>query len=145
MYLWTLYANPDMEYDLAPPGRPAWVILMRAAWFHAVPVIFQWIDLIQNKKLLQRRVYAASYLPKGKYTKFLYYFWMAVGGYFAMGLTWEHINGDAAGTYQVKHMSPEIYVAVSKVIGVVFCAGSFLLGLRPAVLQSSEEKKTKEN
>ena len=23
MYLWTLYANPDMEFDLAPPARPA--------------------------------------------------------------------------------------------------------------------------
>ena len=145
MYLWTLYANPQMEYDLAPKGRPGWVILARAAWFHALPVVLQWYDLQQIGTLLHHRVYQPLLQSlSSPWKRYGVYFWMAVGGYFAMGLTWEQVNGDATGTYKVQHVSPETFVNVSKALGVTACVASFVGGFWPVLLQSDpEEDKTK--
>lgn len=143
MYLWTLYANPSMEFDLAPAGRPAWLVLARAAWLHVAPVAFQWVDLLQCRRLLRRTVYESrTFLSKNKY---LLYFWASVGGYFAMGLTWEQVNGNAAGTYNVTTMSAETYVLVSKIIGVASCLVSFAVGFKPLLLDNNEEEQKKKN
>ena len=45
---------------------------------------------------------------KGYGNSMLFQFWASVGGYFAMGLTWEQVNGDAAGTYST--VSRYIYI-----------------------------------
>lgn len=147
MYLWTLYANPSMEFDLAPTGRAAWLVLARAAWMHATPVLFQWIDLLVARRVLQQYVYLPDNnnnnkkkkengeWPPTKWAQRALWFWMAVGGYFAMGLTWEQVNGDATGTYHITNMSAETYVAISKVVGVASCIGSFWVGLRPLLME----------
>jgi len=117
MYVWTLTVNPRMEFDLAPPGRSDAVILLRAAWLHVMPVVFHWVDLLacdQANMLLLQQAYRGH---SGK----LLQFWACLGGYFAMGLTWEYFNGDAGATYNVTVVSTETYVNVSKALGVVSC------------------------
>ena len=51
-----------------------------------------------------------------------------------MGLTWEQVNGDASGTYNVTMVSPEVYVLISKVIGVVSCVVAFMVFVKPKLL-----------
>ena len=51
MYVWTLIANPTMEFDLAPEGRAVWLIHVRGLWFHFAPVLCHWIDLKCKKRL----------------------------------------------------------------------------------------------
>lgn len=130
MYCWTLFANPQMEYDLAPEGRAEWLILARAAFLHFAPVVFHWIDINQSKITL-REAY------KGYGRSMLFQFWAMVGGYFAMGLTWEQFNGDASATYNVTIVSPETYVLVSKAIGVISCAGSYFLIVKPSLCEDN--------
>ena len=147
MYVWTLVANPSMEFDLAPAGRPKWLVLARAAWFHAAPVVFQWMDILKCRKVLRQTVYNSklqacqTFLSKHKA---VLYFWASVGGYFAMGLTWEQLNGDAAGTYNVTKVSPETFVLVSKVIGILSCVGSFVFGFHPLLLKEEDKHDGKE-
>lgn len=43
-----------------------------------------------------------------------------------MGLTWEHF-ADAAATYNVTSMDPELYVNISKAIGVISCVLAYIL------------------
>jgi hypothetical protein len=130
MYVWTLIANPSMEFDLAPKGRSDVVIVLRAAWLHAAPVLFHLSDLYANQSIL-RKHYA------GYGTNKLQWFWSCLGGYFAMGLTWEQINGDAAATYNVTIVDSDTYVAISKVIGVLSCVLSFWFMTKPSVLQDN--------
>mmetsp|Transcript_19996 Transcript_19996/g.24005 ORF Transcript_19996/g.24005 Transcript_19996/m.24005 type:complete len:216 (-) Transcript_19996:153-800(-) len=123
-YIWTLVVNPTMEFDLAPPGRAAWLVYARAAFLHVVPIIFHWIDFAKNKKVL-----SDAYAGYGQ--GLLFQFWSMVAGYFAMGLTWEQVNGDAAGTYNVTAVSPETFVFVSKALAVFGCVGSFFVMIKP--------------
>ncbi len=51
-----------------------------------------------------------------------------------MGLTWEQVNGDASGTYNVTVVSPEMYVLISKAIGVVSCIIAFAVVVKPKLL-----------
>ena len=53
MYCFTLYANPTMEFDLAPKGRPVWMIYLRAFWLHFFPVIAVIMDLSMNRIAFQ--------------------------------------------------------------------------------------------
>ena len=103
-----------MEFDLAPEGRAVWLIYARGVWLHLAPVVCHWVDVKSNQKLL-REAYNYNNFNKSR----LFQFWVSVGGYFAMGLTWEQVNGDAAGTYNGTFVSPEIFVLVSKALGVV--------------------------
>ena len=95
MYVWTLIANPTMEFDLAPEGRAVWLIYARGFWLHLGPILCHYIDFQQNQVVL-RDMYSSTGWNKSK----LCQFWMCLGGYFAMGLTWEQVNGDASGTYK---------------------------------------------
>lgn len=118
--------NPTMEFDLAPEGRADWLIYARGVWLHLIPVVVHWWDIQSNGKVL-REVYQVMGDSK------LFQFWVCVGGYFAMGLTWEQVNGDAAATYNVTIVTPETYVNVGKVIGVVGCVVAFVL-LKPKLI-----------
>ncbi len=129
MYLWTLIANPSMEFDLAPEGRATWLIYARGFWTHLGPILCHAIDIQQNGKVL-REAYASA----GWNTNKLGQFWMCLGGYFAMGLTWEQVNGDASGTYNVTVVSPEMYVLISKAIGVISCIVAFVVVVKPKLL-----------
>ena len=129
MYIWTLIANPSMEFDLAPEGRATWLIYARGFWTHLGPILCHYIDIQQNEMVL-RNVYFST----GWHTSKLCQFWMCLGGYFAMGLTWEQVNGDASGTYNVTMVSPEVYVLISKAIGVVSCVVAFMVFVKPKLL-----------
>lgn len=139
MYLFTLYANPDMEFDLSPPGRPVWLVLVRAFWLHAIPVVLHWIDWSCHAKVLQEKFVAVQ--QPAPTTSRLWQFWACLGGYFAMGLTWEQVNGDSAGTYNIKSMSEETYVNLSKLIGILACVVSFAVALRPRLFVVSGKDK----
>mmetsp|Transcript_11304 Transcript_11304/g.15666 ORF Transcript_11304/g.15666 Transcript_11304/m.15666 type:complete len:214 (-) Transcript_11304:390-1031(-) len=127
MYCWTLLVNPSMEFDLAPEGRARWVTVLRAFWLHAAPVFMHRIDTMNQIEIL-RNAY------RGHDTVLLQ-LWASVCGYFAMGLTWEQVNGDASGTYNVTRVSPEVFVAVSKVVGVGACIMCFFLFTRPSLIK----------
>lgn len=129
MYIWTLIANPSMEFDLAPEGRATWLIYVRGFWLHLGPILCHYIDMQQNETML-REVHSST----GWNTSKLCQFWMCLGGYFAMGLTWEQVNGDASGTYNVTMVSPEMYVLISKAIGVVSCIVAFMVFVKPKLL-----------
>ena len=129
MYLWTLIANPSMEFDLAPEGRATWLIYVRGFWLHLGPILCHYIDMKNNGKIL-KNVYSSAQWNTSK----LCQFWMCLGGYFAMGLTWEQVNGDASGTYNVTMVSPETFVLVSKAIGVVSCIVAFMTLIKPKLL-----------
>lgn len=124
MYLFTLFVNPKMEFDLAPPGRPDWLVLARACVLHVTPVLFHWMDWYYHADTLQR-----SYL--GYENSKLLQFWACLGGYFAMGLTWEQVNGDVTGTYNIESMSAETFTNLSKTIGISACIASFYGFLKP--------------
>lgn len=130
MYIWTMAVNPQMEFDLAPEGRPSWLIYTRGVWLHFLPVFVHYYDISSSStnKLVFHRVY----YHVGK--SWLFQFWACVGGYFTMGLTWEQVNGDAAGTYNVTIVSAETYVIVGKAIGVLACVLSFWFLFRPKVI-----------
>ena len=130
MYLWTLIANPSMEFDLAPEGRATWLIYARGFWLHLGPILCHYIDFQQNGAML-RDAYASAGWNVSK----LCQFWMCLGGYFAMGLTWEQVNGDASGTYNVTVVTPEVFVLISKAIGVVSCIVAFMMVVRPKLLK----------
>eukprot|EP00986_Skeletonema_menzelii_P018398 scaffold26636_cov153-Skeletonema_menzelii.AAC.9 len=91
MYLWTLIANPSMEFDLAPEGRSTWLIYAR-----------EWNDV----------------------TRHLRFGWVEC----------KQVNGDASGTYNVTVLSPEMYVLISKAIGVISCIVAFMAVVRPKLL-----------
>jgi len=133
MYCWTLYANPQMEFDLAPPGRAHWLILLRAAWLHVGPVLVHHVDFASHVDLL-RHIYQSSNI----FPSWFLLFWASVGGYFAMGLTWEQVNGDAAGTYNVQGMDEETYVNVSKALGVLACLYSFTFGTKAYLMAADK-------
>lgn len=141
MYLWTLYANPAMEFQLAPPGRAVWLVYARAFWLHAGPVFLHWMDLrsTSNRRVL-RTIYQSVHHHRRN--RLLLYFWASVGGYFAMGLTWEQVNGDATGTYRIEPMSEETFVNVGKVLGVAACLASFLVGTKAHLLDKQQKPKT---
>ena len=130
MYLWTMVANPKMEFDLAPAGRASWLVYVRALFLHFAPIVFHWTDISLNQKQLVDIYKSPAFLPKDGY---LFQFWACVGGYFAMGLTWEQFNGDAAATYKIEIVDEATYVLVSKVIGVVSCLVSYFAILRPKI------------
>ncbi len=132
MYIWTMIANPNMEFDLAPPGRAVWFVYVRAFYMHLFPIIFHWMDLMQNQALLAEIYNSPSFLARDGY---LFQFWACIGGYFAMGLTWEQFNGNAAATYNIEIVDDATYVLISKVIGVASCIVSFLHGLRPRLFK----------
>lgn len=129
MYLWTLIANPSMEFDLAPEGRATWLIYARGFWLHLGPILCHYIDFQQNGAMI-RDVYASAGWNVSK----LCQFWMCLGGYFAVGLTWEQVNGDASGTYNVTVVTPEVFVLISKAIGVVSCIIAFMMVVKPKLL-----------
>ena len=129
MYAWTLIANPSMEFDLAPEGRSAGMIYARGFWLHLGPVLCHWIDFKRNAKIL-REAYAYNGYNKSR----LFQFWSSVGGYFAMGLTWEQVNGDAAGTYNVTIVSPEAFVNISKAAGVASCIAVYAFMIKPKLI-----------
>lgn len=129
MYLWTLYANPNMEFDLAPEGRPHWLIVLRALWMHLAPVIFHVVDYRQNQTNLQRLY--------GGQTNMAFKAWTYVLGYLAMGLIWENVNGEAAATYNVTVVSEEVYINTSKAIGIVSCLTSCYFFVEPLFTPSS--------
>lgn len=132
MYVWTMIANPNMEFDLAPPGRAAWLVYARALYMHLFPIIFHWVDIIQNQATLVELYASPAFLSKDGT---LFQFWACVGGYFTMGLTWEQFNGDAAGTYNIEIVDDATYVLISKVIGVLSCIIAFYFGLRPKLIK----------
>lgn len=151
MYFWTLVANPSMEFSLAPEGRATWVIYFRAAWLHIIPVAFHCFADINENKAQLRKAYAyagnndsgrgegISYKSennsdKTKADRWWMYFWSSLGGYFAMGLTWEQANGDAGGTYDITSMDPELYVLISKVTGVFSCIIAFFHFIKPILM-----------
>ena len=129
MYLWTMIMNPNMEFDLAPEGRKVWVVYVRAVWLHITPVIFHYIDYNNNIEILRRQVY------NGTSSNTALVIWSAVGGYLAMGLTWEQLqpegDGGAASVYNVTLVSPEVYVYVSKALGVASCLIMYYFYLKP--------------
>ena len=128
MYLWTMIINPNMEFDLAPVGRKVWVVYVRAVWLHIIPVIFHYIDYNNNIKML-RKVYEGT---GSNNTALL--IWSAVGGYLAMGLTWEQIQGGGSGgasLYNITLVSPEVYINVSKALGVISCLIMYYIYLKP--------------
>ena len=129
MYIWTLIANPSMEFDLAPEGRATWLIYARGTWIHLSPLLFHWKDINENQSLL-KQAYAQNEYSKSK----LFQFWACLGGYFAMGLTWEQVNGDVSGTYNVSMVTPETFVNVSKAISVVSCVLPFIFILKPKLI-----------
>ena len=124
MYVWTMIANPNMEFDLAPEGRSDIVVYLRAAWLHFAPVVFHFLDVKKYSAVLRK-----AYQPqKG----ILLSFWTSVGGYFAMGLTWEACFDDSsAEIYNVTIVSPEVYVNVSKALGVIACVTAFMTIIKP--------------
>lgn len=133
MYVWTLTINPQMEFDLAPEGRPSWLIYTRGVWLHFLPILVHYYDIYHIDSLtINKMIFYNVYYHVGK--SWLFQFWACVGGYFAMGLTWEQVNGDAAGTYNVTIVSAETYVVVSKIIGVLACVLSFWFVFRPKVI-----------
>jgi hypothetical protein len=132
MYCWTLVANPHMEFELAPSGRHPLVIYARAFFLHFFPVIFHWIDLTSNQSILAEIYESPVFLERGS---LLFRFWVCVGGYFAMGLTWEQFNGDAAATYHIEIVSEKTYVLVSKAIGVISCVVAYLVALQPRLFK----------
>ena len=125
-----------MEFDLAPPGRPGWVVYGRAIYLHFAPIPLLWNDLSQNRDLLSRLYASNSFLAKGGK---LFQFWVCVGGYLAMGLTWEQFNGDAGGTYNVSIVDEETFSGIAKVLAVSACIASFLLGLHPVLFKKAED------
>lgn len=132
MYIWTMIANPNMEIDLAPPGRAAWVVYARAFYMHFLPILFHWLDITANQSMLASIYGSPAFLAKSSYA---FQFWACIGGYFAMGLSWEAFNGDAAATYNVEVVDNETYVLISKALGVLACLVSFFFGLSPRLLQ----------
>jgi len=132
MYCWTMFANPNMEFDLAPEGRAAWLVYVRALVLHLFPVIFHWMDLSSNQVILAEIYESSAFLERNS---MLFRFWVCLGGYFAMGLTWEQFNGDAAATYRVEIVPDETYVLVSKVIGVLSCIVAYSLALKPKLFK----------
>lgn len=129
MYIWTLIANPSMEFDLAPEGRAAWLVYARGVWLHFAPVLCHWVDFKFNQKVLRD---AYTYKNYGKSQ--LFQFWASVGGYLAMGLAWEHFNGDATATYNVTFVSSETYVLVSKATEVLSCIAVFCSMIKPKLI-----------
>ena len=127
MYLWTLLVNPSMEFDLAPEGRAEWLIYARGIWIHFMAVLCHWADLSANRIILKK---AYQNWNQSR----LFQFWVSVGGYFAMGLTWEQVNGDAAGTYNVTLVSPEVFVMVTKVLGVLGCVVAYMIFIKPKLM-----------
>jgi len=127
MYVWTMIANPNMEFDLAPEGRSDLVVYLRAVWLHAAPVVLHYYDLKKHAAVLRR-----AYQPrKGLFLSF----WTSVGGYFAVGLTWEACFEDSgAGTYNVTRVSPEVFVNVSKALGVIACVATFSTIIKPKLI-----------
>jgi hypothetical protein len=128
MYAWTLIANPSMEFDLAPEGRSASIIYARGIWLHLGPVLCHWLDFKRNANILRE-----AYAYNGYNKSHLFQFWSCLG-YFAMGLTWEQVNGDAAGTYNVQIVTPETYVIIGKVAGVASCIVAFASMIKPKLL-----------
>ena len=88
-----------------------------------------WFNVKSNQKLL-REAYDYNNFNKSR----LFQFWVSVVGYFAMGFTWEQVNGDADGTYNATFVSPETFVLVSKALGVVSCVVAFLAFIKPKLL-----------
>ena len=134
MYIWTLIANPSMEFDLAPPGRSTWFVYLRAFWFHVIPVYFHRTDIIKYRSSLKGQYNTMMASSTSTSTSFKYRFfkvWVSVGGYIGMGLTWEQLAGDtAAGVYNVTIVTPETFTLVSKVLGIIGCllAYKFVIG-----------------
>lgn len=129
MYAWALVANPSMEFDLAPEGRAGWVVYARAAWLHVGPVLCHLVDIKANRDVLRE-----AYWYRGYRNNRLFQFWVCLGGYFAMGLTWEQVNGDAAGTYNVTVVSPETFVLVSKAAAVSACIAAYFVCIKPSLI-----------
>lgn len=126
MYTWTMIANPNMEFDLAPEGRSDIVVYLRAFWLHAAPVVLHYMDMKRHSAAL-RRAYQSNI---GMFLSF----WTSVGGYFAMGLTWEASVESSAGTYNVTWVSEETYVNVSKALGIVACLVTFNFIIKPKLI-----------
>ena len=72
-------------------GRPIEVIWARAVLLHFGPPLFHLLYLAVYKKEI-----AAAYSGR---TSPLLKFWSAVGGYLAMGLTWEQVCVLCAGVH----------------------------------------------
>ena len=133
-YIWTLAVNPSMEFDLAPPGRAPWLVYVRAFFFHFVPVFFHIHDLKSHSQLLKLR-YLRTLSNSSKPMRIFFLFWSSVGGYLAMGLTWEQLAGDsAAGIYNVTIVSVETFTNVSKGLAILGCLSAFFAFLKPKLL-----------
>jgi hypothetical protein len=132
-YCWTLYANPTMEFDLAPKGRPDWLIYLRGFGLHFFPVIAVMMDIITNK-LAFRTLYRHfdNWSAGGLDYKYPLGFLTCLGS-IALGLIWEIVNGDPSGTYNVTTMTNEEFVLGSKVIGTSVAILSYFFILRPLV------------
>jgi len=116
-----------------------------------MPVVFHCFTDINENRTHLRKAYAyvgnndsgrdggVSYTGENssdekKSDRWWMYFWSSVGGYFAIGLTWEQVNGDATGTYNVTIMDPELYVLVSKVTGILSCIFAFFYFIKPILM-----------
>ena len=143
-YCLTLYANPTMEFDLAPKGRPDWMIYLRAFWLHYFPVIAVMLDMKINKMAFQTLYkYFENWSAGGLDYKYPLGILTCFGS-IAMSLIWEMVNGDPSGTYNITSMPPsfpllgttsatEQFVLYSKIIGTFGAVMSYFFILRPAV------------
>ena len=132
-YCWTLYANPTMEFDLAPAGRPNWMIYLRAFWLHFFPIVAVTIDMRINKIAFQTLYNQFDNWSAGgldyKYPLGL----LTCLGSVVLGLVWELVNGDPSDTYNVTSMTNEQFVLGGKLIATGAAVCSYFFLLRPAV------------
>jgi hypothetical protein len=133
LYLWALVVNPNMEFDLAPPGRPVWLVYARAFWLHVTPVFLHWIDMTFNRDALCR-------IYREQEGSIWISIWASVGGYLSMGLLWEQVNGDASGTYKIEKVSPKVFVNVGKALGIVACLLSYRYSTK-AMINDKQNKR----
>jgi len=118
---------------LAPPGRSPAVVYVRAFWMHFIPVWFHFTDIAKHEASL-RQVY------QQKAPSMFLKFWCMVGGYLAMGLTWEQfanlVTGGAGGaaTYNVTTVSPETFANVSKMLAISACLLVYFISIKPKLI-----------
>ena len=133
VYCWTLYANPTMEFDLAPEGRPVWLVYLRAFWFHFFPPIAVTIDMMLNKISFQTLYKNFHNWSAGGLDYTYPLGLLTCMGSIVLGLVWEVVNGDPSATYNVTSMSNEQFVLIGKIIGTTAAVLSYFFLLRPAV------------
>jgi hypothetical protein len=122
-----------MEFDLAPEGRPDWLIYLRGFWLHFFPCIAVLMDVRINKMAFQTLYqYFDNWSAGGldyKYPLGL----LTCFGSIVLGFIWEIANGDPSSTYNVTSMSNEEFVLIGKAVAISTSIVSYFFILRPAV------------